>query len=179
MAKILEMKGKRQYLTAKRGFEGWSRRFSEPFDENTRLLDLSDVTLAKLIQPGEEASMAINEFIMGVKGLGTGTRFHFLENMDKMALMDITLFFLDQLRFEAMRRLGWVEESPTSRLPLMDLVLEFPTRFSTDRHRTPNLSPAHPRYEQYQGTFEGDRAAFIRRLIPEALEVFKEKMEDE
>jgi hypothetical protein len=179
VAKILEMKGKRQYLTAKRGFEGWNRRFPESFDENTCLLDLSDVTLAKLIQPGEDASMAIYEFIMGVQRLGTGTRFHFLENLDKMALMDITLFFLDQLRFEAMRRLGWVEESPTCRLPLVDLVVEFPTRFSTDRHRTPSLSPTHPRYEQYQQTFEGDRAAFIRRLIPEALEIFKEKIKDE
>lgn len=179
MAKILEMKGKRQYLTAKRGFEGWNRRFSESFDENTSLQDLSDVTLAKLIQPGEEASMAIYEFIMGVQGLGTGTRFHFLENLDKMALMDVTLFFLDQLRFEAMRRLGWVEESATSRIPLVDLVIEFPTRFSPDKHRTPSISRAHPRYEQYQATFEGDRAGFIRRLIPEALEIFKEKLKDE
>ena len=179
MAKILEMKGKRQYLTAKRGFEGWNRRFSESFDEHTCLQDLSDATLAKLIQPGEDASMAINDFIMGVQGLGTGTRFHFLENLDKMALMDITLFLLDQLRFEAMRRLGLLEQSPTSRIPLVDLVVEFPTRFSADRHRTPSLSSTHPRYEQYQQTFEGDRAAFIRRLIPEVLDKFKGRIEDD
>lgn len=179
MAKILDMNEKRQHLTAKRGFDGWNRRFCEPFDENTRLVDLGDETLAKLIQPGEDSSMAIYEFIMGVQGLGTGTRFHFLENLDKMALMDITLFFLDQLRFEAMRRLGWVEESRTSRIPLVDLVTQFQTRFSADRHKTPALSPSHPRYEQYQQTFEGDRAAFIRRLTPEALEIFKEKIKDE
>lgn len=171
------MKGKRQYLAAKRGFEGWSRRFSESFEENTCLQDLSDSTLAKLIQPGEEASMAIYEFVMGVQGLGTGTRFHFLENPDKMALMDVTLFFLDQLRFEAMRRLGWVEESSATRIPLVELVVEFPTRFMLDKHRTPNISPAHPQYGKYLETFEGDRAAFIRRLIPEALEIFREKLE--
>jgi hypothetical protein len=177
VAKILDMEEKRQYLTAKRGFEGWSRRFAEAFDQNTRLEDLSDATLAQLIQPGEESSMAINEFIMGVQGLGPGARFHFLENLDKMALMDIILFLLDQLRFEAMRRLGWVVASPTSKIRLVDLVAEFPTRFSRDKHCTPPLSPDHPQYHQYQKTFEGDRAAFIRRLIPEALEVFRKKVE--
>ena len=176
MAKILDMKEKRQSLTAKRGFEKWSRRFAESFDENTRLMDLDDITLAKLIQPGEESSMAIYEFIMGVRGLGAGARFYFLENLDKMAVMDITLFFLDQLRFEAMRRLGWVEDFPNSRVPMVDLVAEFADRFSADKHRTPELSSTHPRYEEYRQTFAGDRAAFIRRLIPELLEIYQEKL---
>jgi len=171
------MREKRQQLTAKRGFEGWSRRFSETFDEHTRLKDLSDVTLGKLIQPGEESSSAINEFIMGVQKLGTGARFHFLENLDKMAIMDITLFLLDQLRFEAMRRLGWLEDLPASGIPLVDLVAEFPDRFSVTKHQTPPLSSNHPSYEQYEQTFEGDRSTFIRRLIPELLEIYKEKIE--
>jgi hypothetical protein len=177
VAKIRKREEKRQYLTAKRGFDGWSRRFSEAYDQHTRLEDLSDSTLAQLIQPGEESSMAINEFIMGVQGLGPGLRFHFLENLDKMALMDITLFLLDQLRFEAMRRLGWVVESPISKIRLVDLVAEFPTRFSRDKHLTPPLAPDHPQYQNYQNTFEGDRAAFIRRLIPEALEAFRKRIE--
>ncbi len=179
VAKILDMKEKRQHLTAKRGFEKWSRRFAESFDENTRLIDLGDATLAKLIQPGEESSMAIYEFIMGVQGLGTGTRFYFLENLDKMAIMDITLFFLDQLRFEAMHRLGWVEDFPTSKIPLVDLVAEFAGRFSSDKHQTPALSSSNPRYEEYMKTFEGDRASFIRRLIPEILEIYKEKLKED
>lgn len=179
MAKVVDMKEKRQELTAKRGFEKWSQRFAESFDENTRLIDLGDLTLAKLIEPGEESSMAIYEFIMGVQGLGTGTRFYFLENLDKMAIMDITLFFLDQLRFEAMRRLGWIEDFPTSKIPLVNLVAEFAVRFSTDKHRTPVLSSAHPRYQEYLKTFEGDRASFIRRLIPEVLEVYRQKVGDD
>ncbi|MCK8601049.1 hypothetical protein [Desulfoferrobacter suflitae] len=178
MAKILDMKEMRQQLTAKRGFEEWTRRFAQTFDENTRLMDLDDATLAKLIQPGEESSMAIYEFIMGVKGLGTGTRFHFLENLDKMAIMDITLFFLDQLRFEAMRRLGWVEGTPNSSVPMVDLVAQFADRFSADKHRTPTLSSSHPRYKEYLQTFEGDRPSFIRRLIPEMLEIYKENPEE-
>lgn len=175
MADILDMREKRLQLTARRGFESWNRRYSEHFDEHTRPLDLSDVTLGKLIQPGEESSSAFNEFIMGVRKLGAAARFHFLENIDKMGVMDITLFLLDQLRFEAMRRQGWVDDLPTSTVPLIDLVAEFPTRFSTTRHFAPPLSPRHPRYAEYEKTFEGDRPAFVRRLIPEILEIYRQK----
>jgi hypothetical protein len=173
VADILDMKEKRQQLTAKRGFEGWNRRYSEHFNEYTRPVDVSDLTLGKLIQPGEESSSAFNEFIMGVQKLGAGARFDFLENLDKMEIMDITLFLIDQLRFEAMRRKGWIDDLPTSTVPLVELVAEFPVRFSHERHYTPPLSARHPRYSEYQKTFEGDRPAFIRRLIPEILEIYK------
>lgn len=176
MADILDMREKRQQLTARRGFDGWHRRYSEHFDEHTRPLDLSEATLGKLIQPGEESSAAFNEFIMGVQKLGAGARFHFLENLDKMEVMDITLFLLDQLRFEAMRRQGWIDDLPTATVPLVELVAEFPTRFASARHHTPPLSPRHPRYAEYEKTFEGDQPAFIRRLIPEILEIYRQKI---
>lgn len=178
MTKILDMAEAKRSLAAKRGFESWLTRFAEPFDQHLCLPDLSNTTLSILIQPGGDSSMIIYELIMGVKGLGKGPRFHFLENEDKMAVMDITLFLLDQLRFEAMRRLGWIEIYPTQTVPLVDLVLEFSQRFALDRHQTPNLSPAHPRYEEYLSTFEGDRAAFIRRLIPEVLQAFDDRVQN-
>lgn len=166
------MQEKRRQLTAKKGFLGWTHRFSESFDEFTRLEDLSNSTLEILIRGGEESSMPLYEFILGVKGLGMGPRFYFMENPDKMAIMDITLFLLDQLRFEAMRRLGWVEDHPTFHIPLLDLVEQFTGRFSAIRNQTPSLALNHPRYMEYDKCFEGDRSAFVRRLIPEVLEVF-------
>lgn len=178
MAKILHMERERRSLTAKRGFQSWLTRFSEQFHQETCLEDLSDSTLRTLIQPGSDSSMLIYEFIMGVKGLGAGPRFYFLENPDKMAVMDITLFFLDQLRFEAMRRLGWVDSYPTMAIPLIDLVDQFASRFVNVRHQTPALSSTHPRYEEYLATFEGDQGAFIRRLIPEMLQAFEERVQN-
>jgi hypothetical protein len=172
VAQILEMREKKRQLTAKKGFQGWTRRFTESYDENTRLEDLSDSTLEVLIRGGEESSMPLYELILGVKGLGMGPRFYFMESGDKMAVMDITLFLLDQLRFEAMRRLGWVEDHPTFHAHLVDLVEQFTGRFSAIRNQTPPLSPGHPRYREYAETYEGDRSAFVRRLIPQVLEVF-------
>lgn len=166
------MQEKKRQMAARKGFHGWTHRFSESYDENTRLEDLSDSTLGALIRGGEDASMPLYELILGVKGLGMGPRFYFMENVDKMAIMDITLFLLDQLRFEAMRRLGWVDDHPTFHVPLMDLVEQFTGRFSSIRHQTPSLSSSHPLYSEYVATFEGDRSSFVRRLIPEVLDVF-------
>jgi hypothetical protein len=166
------MQGKRREMAARKGFEAWRRRFSESFDENTCLHNLSDSTLAVLIQGGEEGSMPLYELILGVKGMGMGPRFYFMENMDKMAIMDISLFLLDQFRFEAMRRLGWVEDCPSRSIPLVDLVDEFSTRFLELHHQSPGLAPSHPRFPEYQAAFAGDRTSFVRRLIPEMLEVF-------
>lgn len=178
MSKILNLEKEKRSLAAKRGFHSWLDRFAEPLDESIGLQDLSDSTLCTLIQPGSDSSMIIYEFIMGVKGLGKGPRFHFLENQHKMAIMDITLFLLDQLRFEAMRRLGWIDAYPTMTTPLVDMVVQFDSRFAADRHQTPSLSPTHPRYEEYRDTFEGDRASFIRRLIPEALQAFETRVQN-
>jgi len=172
VAQILEMREKKRQLAAKKGFQGWTRRFCEFYDENTRLEDLSDSTLEVLIRGNEESSMPLYELILGIKGLGMGPRFYFMESGEKMAIMDITLFLLDQLRFEAMRRLGWVDDHPTFHSPLMDLVEQFSGRFSAIRNQTPALSSTHPRYFEYTETFEGDRSGFVRRLIPQVLEVF-------
>lgn len=172
MADILGFKEIPRRMKARKGFESWINRFSEPFDDNTYLRDLSDSTLRALIQPGEEASMLLYELIMGVRGLGRGLRFYFLENDEKMIVMDISLFLLDQFRFEAMRRLGLVTDHPTFQVPLVDLVLDFNTRFDAIKNQTPCLSVDHPRFDEYAKTFVGDKGSFVRKLIPEVIETF-------
>jgi hypothetical protein len=172
VAQILEFQERKRHLAARKGFQSWSRRFTDSFDENTCLRDISDNTLVTLIRGGDDSSLAIYQLIMGVLGLGPGDRFYELEGTSKMLVMDIALFLLDQLRFEAMRRLSWLESSETSHIPLFDLIGEFSSRFAAIRHHTPELSPNHPLYAEYRNTFEGDRASFVRRLIPEALQSF-------
>ena len=177
MAVILELQQHRKRLAAKRGFEAWTRRFSETFHERTSLEDLSDSIIRVLIQSGKDSSMPLYELIMGFMGLGKGAKFYDLERPSKLAVMDITLFLLDQLRFEAMRRLGWVEASPLSRLPLLELVERFSSTYSSMNNYAPALLRSHPRYREYREMFEADRPVFIRQLIPDALEAFQEKDE--
>lgn len=175
MAEILDLQDRKRRLVAEKGYAGWIRRFSESFDPKTAVADLSDSTLVVLIRGDEESSLCLYDFIMGVMGLGAGLRFYFLDNAEKMTVMDVTFFLLDQCRFEVMRRLGWLEDYPTLHVPMVDLVTSFRDTFPRERHTAPSLSPGHPGFEQYEKLFGGDRAAYVRRLIPGAIEEFLKK----
>jgi hypothetical protein len=177
MAVILDLQQQRRRLVAKRGFESWTRRFSDSFDEQTCVVDLSDTALRTLIQHEEGPSLLIYGLIMGFLGLGKGTTFFELESRVRLEVMDTSLFLLDQLRFEVMRRLGWIEPSPFCLVPLLDLVERFSTVYSGMKHQTPRLHQSHPRYPEYQEVFEEDRGGFVRKLIPDAIQAFQEQEE--
>jgi hypothetical protein len=172
LAEIIELVHARRQMAASRGFSRWSQRFGESFDANTSLQDLSDATLALLIQAGEQTTLAIHDLIMGIKNLGPGARFQFLDHTQKMAMMDIAIFLMDQFRFECMRRLGWIEGFNAMTVPLVDMVSDFAERFAPSKNETPSLSSSHPRYPEYQREYGMDRAAFLRRMIPDAIEAF-------
>ena len=178
MAKIIDMNERKRHLRAKKGFDPWSRRFGKPFTADTSVRDLDNSTIRYLIRGGDESSLALYDFIMGIKGFGAGMQFDGLESEIKIGITDITLFILDLLRFEAMYRLGWLNDHPALDTPLLDLVQDFSGQFSGPRHDSPALSSDHPKYEQYIAQFEGDRNSFVRRLIPEAIELFCSRDDD-
>ncbi len=175
MSEIVDFMSKKRQMAARKGFQSWGSRFSESFDENTRFRDVSDKTLCTLIKGGEISSQPVYDLVMGFQGLGAGSGFHDLEVPDKMEVMDIVIFLLDQFRFEAMRRLGWVEDEPILHMSLVEAIEQFSSHFAADRHRTPMLSVSHPRFEEFSQAFENDRYAVVRRLIPEAIEIYEQK----
>ena len=177
-ADILDLRERKRHLAAKRGFEPWTRRFGGSFEDDASPGSLDDPVIKHLIAGDEESAAALYELAMGALGLGAGPRFHFLESREKMAVMDLTLYLLDLFRFEAMRRLGWTEDLDALHAPLVELIVEFASGLQPGAHRTPALCPAHPRYREFLDAFEGDRAAFVRRLIPEAIESFNSSGED-
>lgn len=177
MAEILDMQQERRRLAASRGFAAWSRRFAVSFDQNTCLEDFPDTVLRALIQGGDDSCLLLYELIMGVMKLGKGARFNDLKSPLKLEVMDITLFLLDQLRFEVMKRLNWVEPTPFAAVPVVQLIENFTTTYAEIKNHTPELAVDHPRYREYQEAFEADRAMFVRRLVPEALELFEEEPE--
>jgi hypothetical protein len=177
MAVILELQQQRRRLAAKRGFEAWTRRFSESFAEETCLKHLRDDILRTLIQSEEDSSLLLYGLIMGFMRLGKGAQFYELESRVRLEVIDTALFLLDESRFEVMRRLGWVESSPVCCVPLLDLVLHFSTVYSGMKNQSPQLLQSHPRYREYQEVFEGDRSVFVRKLIPDAIQAFQEEEE--
>lgn len=178
MAIVLDINECRRRLAAKKGFGPWTRRFNLGFSDDTSIRELDNEIVKYLIHGGDDSAMALYELIMGVKGLGQGVRFFYLDNEKKMAVTDITLFLLDQFRFEAMFRLGWLDDYPTLHIPLLDLVQDFKSNFSAIKHQSPTLSAAHPRYREYLSEFEGDRNAFVRKLVPDAIQLFSSMLDN-
>jgi hypothetical protein len=178
VAAIVNLSEQRRHMAAKRGFQSWEHRFGGVHDAQTRLGDLSDASLKELIRGGAEGSMPLYDCIMGILGLGLGPRFYYMENKERLFVMDIALFLLDQLRFQAMRRLAWVDDSPLFHIPIVDLILDFSSKYVSMQHWTPTMASSHPMYVDYMETFETDRGSFVRRLIPQALEEFGNTKED-
>ena len=176
MTKVVDLNNYRLQVMEKRGFGPWQKRFSESYDSRTRPSDLSDKTLYYLSQPGENSSIAYYELIMGILDLGPAAGFHYLDNRDQMRVVDIHLFLADQLRFEMMRRLGWLLSFGGSNYSLLEMVKGFDTIKINCRQNPPELTRSNPNYSEYTHLTDGDKEVFIRRLLQEALDKFKERI---
>jgi hypothetical protein len=176
MTKVVDLQTYRTKALEQRGYGPWQKRFGESFDSTTRIVDLSDGTLHYLAQPGESSSVAYYEFIMGVLDLGSAPKFHYLGNKDQMLVVDIHLFLADQMRFEMMRRLEWIRTFEGEKYRLLNMVQEFEKIKIKCWEHPPVLAESNPDYESYKQLTIGDKEVFIRRMLQEALEAFKERL---
>lgn len=175
-AEIIDLERFRARIAADQGFRTWLSRFQEQFGPETRLGDLSPATLLYLASPGEENLFVFFDLIMASRGLGGSLRFRLddLEYAVKLKIMDTAFGLVDRVRFELMRRLGWVEATSGSECPIIQLVQEAWARPGEFSRETPSLSRDHPQYPAYARLKAQDRGVFIRRLIPRAVEAFRE-----
>jgi hypothetical protein len=172
MAEVIQLESFKRRQAAIRGFRSWSRRFKEKLDEQTRLCDLSDKTLLFLISPGDQNIFALYELVMGVKDLGTASDFFQLEKQEKMEVIDISIYLLDQLRFECMCRLTWLESGPWQQVPIIELIEQYPLLKEQGINLIPPLSKSHPKYQMYKRLSELEKETFVRKQIPEAIKEF-------
>jgi hypothetical protein len=176
MTKVVDLRTYRIKAAEQRGFGPWQKRFAEFFDSKTRLVDLSDQTLYFLAQPGEPSSVAYYEVIMGILKLGPAAKFHYLGNRDQMLVVDLHLFLADQVRFEMMRRLGWIKDFVGQKYSILELVQEFDKAKEDSRVNPPVLSASNPDFAGYTQLTMGDKEVFIRRMLKQALDAFKERL---
>ena len=180
MAEVIDLERFRAKVAADQGFRTWLARFNEQFGPETRLQDLSGSSLLYLASPGEENLYVFFDLVMGTLGLGESVRFRLndLEDAAKLKIIDTAFALVDRVRFELMRRLGWVaEDIPGSESPIIQLVQQAWRRESDFAREVPRLHPDHPDYEAYGRLNPMDRAVFIRRLIPMAVAAFQERLE--
>ena len=176
MAEVIDLERFRAKVAADQGFRTWLARFKEQFGPETRLIDLSPPTLLYLATPGEENLYVFFDLVMGARRLGGSARFR-LDDLDadaKLKIMDTAFALVDRVRFEVMRRLGWVDAVPGLDTPIIELVQQAWRQESGFAREVPKLSPQHPDYEAYLKLNPMDRGVFIRRLIPKAVGAFRD-----
>lgn len=172
MTEVVDLDRARHEAAVRRGYRNWRSRFHEKFGEATRTGDLSDATLRFLSQGSEEAAFYLYDLIMCVLQLGSGFEIRALSPEDRLRVMDRYLFLLDRLRFEVMRRLGWVDAFPGEDDSLVELVRRYDTLAPALQAAVPELSRDHPDYETYRTVSAFEKESFIRKMIPAALEAF-------
>jgi len=180
MAEVIDLEGFRRKLAADQAFRTWLARFKEQFGPETRLQDLSPHTLLYLASPGEDNLYVYFDLIMGAQGLGGSVRFR-LDDLDytvKLKIMDTAFALVDRVRFEVMRRLGWVDTVPGIDTPLIELVQQAWRKGSAFARELPHLSTRHQEYEGYLKLHPMDQAVFLRRLIPRAVSQFRTHLEE-
>ena len=176
MTKVVDLQSFREKALEQKSYGPWQKRFGESYSVHTRIADLSDKTLLSLAQPGENSSTAFYEVIMGALDLGQAPKFYYLANDEQMKVVDIHLLLADHVRFELMRRLGWLKNPPCGHYHLIDMVQQFETVKQQARQAPPELDESHPEYEAYRQLTAGDKEVFIRRMLREAIEAFKKQL---
>ncbi|MBM4276024.1 MAG: hypothetical protein FJ134_16435 [Deltaproteobacteria bacterium] len=178
MGEVVDLERFRTKLAADQGFRTWLARFQEQFGPETRLQDLSDQTLLYLASPGEENLYVYFDLVMGAQGLGGSLRFRLddLDNATKLKIMDVAFALMDRVRFEVMRRLGWVGEVLEQDTPIIQLVRQAVRRGQEFAREVPRLAPSHPDYPAYAKLRAADQTVFLRRLIPRAVGEFEARV---
>ena len=169
MTQVIDLREVQLKKAVQRGFRNWISQFDENFGLTTHVSDISDKTLVILAQGNENAGFFFFDLIMNLKGLGSGFEFHVLHPNEKLAIMDHYLLLLDRIRFEYMKRLGWLENYPGEEFALVELVVKFDQIAPSVQAKTPELSHSHPAYQIFCKMTTLEKEEYIRKLIPKAL----------
>lgn len=169
---ISEVKLKR---VIKKAFKNWIHTFKEECNEKTTLSDLSFDTIKRLAICRDDTSFYIYDLIMNLLQIGSGMGFYDLEGASRLKVLDIYLFLLDRIRFEAMKRLKWIVSYPGEDTPIVEMVLRYEELHSSFERSVPVISKDHISYEDYIYASDYDREGIVRRLIPEMIKNFEKK----
>ena len=158
-------------------FSRWPARLGYAPGKGEALTDLPDEVLLTLAELGPEATLALYDLVLGVREWGAGEGFTYLEPPNKMEALDSFLFMADQMRFEVMRRLGWLECGDDVEQGLVALAAAPRSGNAMSEDDSFRLTTAYPDYGRVSDRMKYEPQAVVRSIIPEALKAFREMLE--
>lgn len=171
---MIDIQRARLELKVKKGYRNWASQFNEVFESGTRLSNISLKTIMFLAQGRDKSSFYLYDFIMNLLDLGSGFELNELHTSEKMLVIDRYLFLLDRIRFEYMKRLGWLKDYPGQGISLVEMIIQFEQLAPGLQAKSPTLSRDHPEYERFMKMNTFEKEEFIRKLIPEALKKIRD-----
>ena len=181
MEKTVSLQSHKMKKAALRGFREWKRLLPSLsyMDETTRLMDLPDDLILFFCEDTPQSRVLIYDLLMGIYGLGSGYEFETLPPDTVSALLDPFFLITDQIRFDCLRRLNWARPSPAAEKPIVELVLDIRDKIPPEFLEIPPVTPQHPAYHLLRSNSLMEQAVLIRRLLPEAVSQFREKVRAE
>lgn len=175
---ITSLSGYKRSKATQRAFREWRRLFQtlHDLDEKTRWEDLPDWMILFLSEQSPEGRLTVYDLLMGGLGLGSGHHFETLPAEKLMPLMDVYFVIMDQIHFECMRRLGWVESIPWAEKSIMDQIIEARNLLSPFLLKPPAMTPGHPAFNEITGGDDFDYGRLLRMHIPDAWKAFRNRM---
>lgn len=171
MSGVVDLEKARQEKKVKKGFRNWTGLFESRFGISTRMEDIPDKAVAFLAEGNRNSSFYYYDLIMNLKDMGSGFSFNELEPSEKLTVIDMHLFLLDRIRYEYMKRLGWLDSYPGEENTLVELIMEFNELAPDIQAKPAVLSQDHPCYREYISKNLFEKEELIRKLIPEALKI--------
>ncbi|MCF8032662.1 MAG: hypothetical protein K9K66_06765 [Desulfarculaceae bacterium] len=175
-SQVISLDQARRDKEAMAAFGRWQRRIGHTPAHDERLCDLPPAALAELAELGHQATLALYDVVLGVRGLGPGEVYPDLEPRAKLEALDAFLFLVDQVRFELMARLGWLEPPGPRESSIMEMARDYRQIAAGPGQKPLKLTEVYPSYEQVRRRLHREPEAVVRSVIPQALTAFKDQL---
>ncbi len=169
MTRVISLEKGKSHILAKKAFRNWRSRFKEDFTTKTRLTHISIETLAFLAQGKDKSTFYLYDLVMGLNHLGSGFEFNELSPGNKMRVIDQYLFLLDRIRYECMKRLGWVVRYAGEEIPLVELITRFDTLAPNLQAQVPMMNRDFSGAKEFFSVSAYEKEGVVRKLIPRLL----------
>lgn len=150
----------------------WKKHFPEDITPRTKLSDLTDKTMMTLALLSQSVGDLINEIVMTAYECGPAVKFDSLPSDMKIKVIEANLFLIDQVRWEILGRLGWVEQYAAEQYSLVELIVNNSSIKAEFKPAFPGLRKSHAHYDEFQKRRDIDGESMIRAMIPAALAAF-------
>ena len=170
MTQVISMEEGKAQLLAKKAFRNWKSRFKEDFTPETCLGHISLETLSFLAQGKDKSTFYLYDLIMGLNHLGSGFEFNELSPKNKMWVIDQYLFLLDRIRYEGMKRLGWLAHYPGEEIPLVEMITQFEALAPNLQAQIPMMNPGFAGSKEFFSVTTFEQEGVVRKLIPKLMQ---------